>query len=59
MIPVFIFERAFARRLGIVYAIAEQHDPGMLTSRARQICRTWRSHLAWHLANALGWRSGT
>lgn len=55
-VPAPFDERAFGRRIGIVTRIAERHDPGMLTSQARRICRTWRSHLGWHLARALGWR---
>lgn len=39
------------RRMGAL--IIERYDPDMLMSRATQICRTWRSHLAWHLSNAL------
>lgn len=27
----------------------------MRMSRAQQICATWRSHFAWHLAQALAW----
>ena len=45
-----------AHRIGRVWAAAERLDPGMRMSRVRQICRTWRSCLAWELANALGWR---
>lgn len=48
--------REYQHRIGVVTRIADRNDPDMLTSRARQICRTWRSHLAWHLARALGWR---
>jgi hypothetical protein len=29
--------------------------PNMRMPRAIQICRTWRMHFAWQLANALGW----
>lgn len=34
----------------------ERYEPTMRWARAKQISSTWRSHLAWHLANALGWR---
>lgn len=44
-------EQAYYRRLGGL--IGEGVDPNMRMSRARQICKTWRSHVAWHLANAL------
>ena len=47
---------AFYRRLG--HLIVERHEPDMRMSRAIQICKTWRTHFAWHLTNALGWRSG-
>ena len=47
--------RAYYRRLGGL--IRDRSEPEMLMSRAQQIARTWRSHLAWHLANALWWRS--
>lgn len=46
--------QAQAARLGRL--IVERYEPEMLMSRAIQICKTWRMHLAWHLANALGWR---
>ncbi len=44
-------QAAYYRRLGRLAPGSE-----MQMSRARQICRTWRSHLAWHLVNALGVR---
>lgn len=47
-------DTAFYRRLGGL--IVERFDPNMRMSRAVQICSTWRSHFAWHLANALRWR---
>lgn len=46
---------AYHRRVGLVYRLAEQHDPDVTTSRARQIARTWRSCLAYRLAIAMGW----
>jgi hypothetical protein len=50
-------QREYHHRIGVVTRLAEQHDPDMLTSRARQIARTWRSCLAYRLTIALGWRS--
>ncbi len=47
-------EAAYYLRLGRL--VIDRHDPDMLMSRAIQICRTWRMHFAWRLANALGWR---
>lgn len=47
-------ERAYQRRIGVVTGLADRHHPEMLTSRARQIARTWRSCLAYRLAIALG-----
>lgn len=36
--------------------VFERYEPTATWSRASQVARTWRSHFAWHLANALGWR---
>lgn len=45
---------AFYHRLGAL--AVERYEPEMPWSRGVQICKTWRMHFAWHLANALGWR---
>lgn len=50
-------EAAYYSRLGGL--VIDKHDPEMRMSRAMQICRTWRSHFAWHLACALGWTTPT
>lgn len=47
-------QAAYYRRLGSLVPGSVESE--MRMSRARQICRTWRSHLAWHLVNALGMR---
>jgi hypothetical protein len=44
-------DSAYYRRLGGL--VIERIDPEMRMSRAMQICATWRSHFAWHLATAL------
>jgi hypothetical protein len=45
-------QTAYYRRLGQLIRSAPEESE-MRMSRAMQICRTWRSHLAWRLAEAL------
>lgn len=45
-------DRDYARRLGGLTDFAPAQHLRM--SEARQICRTWRSHVAFRLAAALG-----
>ena len=42
-------ESSYGRRLQVLY----DEYPGMSTSRARQIARTWRSYIAWSLSRAI------
>lgn len=46
----------FYVRLGRLSDVMPRHEPTATWSRASQVARTWRSHLAWRLAIALGWR---
>lgn len=50
------YENAFYSRLGSLSDVMPRYEPTATWSRASQVARTWRTHLAWHLANALGWR---
>ncbi len=47
---------AFYVRLGH-FVMGKNGAEDMLMSRSIQICGTWRTHFAWHLAAALGRRA--